>query len=269
MHHFRFALVWAIGAALAVGAAARADEPRKTTDKTANAVYKASGLKGIHFRNDKGEDLGKLDDLMIDQDGRIIYGVLSHGGLGGVGDKLFAVPPEALRTLSEVNGKNQFTLDISKATLDNQPGFNEKDYPTAPSPIFKSTDKDNTVIRKTAASAGNDTTLMRLSKLNGMAVRNQAGEDCGKVRDFIVSLHDGRVEAAIFSYGGTARIGDKYFAAPWKVLEMKSLTGKPSDVCFVVRVSKQNLDNSPGFDSKGSPTEKDFDLFRNKDRGSE
>src|SRR5207244_7518049 len=115
--------------------------------------------------NDKAEDLGKLDDLMIDQDGRIVYGIMSHGGLAGVGDKLFAVPPEALRTLSEVNGKNQFTLDISKATLDNQPGFNEKDYPTAPSPIFKATDKDNTVIRRTAASAGNDTTLMRLSNL--------------------------------------------------------------------------------------------------------
>jgi len=265
MHRIHLALVWAAGVALVVGAAAGADEARK--DQTAGAVYKASALNGIAFRNDANEVVGKLYDLVADQDGRIVYGILSHGGVAGVGDKLFAVPPEALRTLHEANGKNAFTVRVSKATLDNTPGFNVKDYPTAPSPIFQATDKDNATERRTEASSAADKKLMRLSALHGTHVRNQAGEDCGAVRDFVVSLHDARVESAIIGYGGTARIGEKYFAAPWKAMELKSLAGKPSDVSFVVSVSKQTLDSNPGFNKNGFPTEKDLDVFRNKDRG--
>jgi sporulation protein YlmC with PRC-barrel domain len=261
----RLAFAWVTVAAATVAAAVAADEPRKGADPTTGYVYKASALTGIHFRNADGEDLGKLHDLMVDQDGRIVYGILSHGGLGNIGDKLFAVPPDCLRTLQEVNGKNQFTLPVSKQTLDNQPGLNENDYPTAPNPLFKGAVRDDTV-RRTEASTSGDVKLMRLSKLDGTPVRNQAGEDCGKVRDFVVRLHDGRVESAILSYGGTARIGEKYFAAPWKAMELKSLTGKPSDVSFVVRVSKQNLDANPGFDKNGFPTAKDLDLFRGTDQ---
>jgi sporulation protein YlmC with PRC-barrel domain len=265
MFRTRLALVWAVGMALAVGVAAVADEARKDQDRTAGAVYKASALNGIAFRNDNNENLGKLHDLVVNQDGHIVYGILSHGGVAGVGDKLFAVPPEALRTLHEENGKNVFTVHVSKQKLDNQPGFNEKDYPTAPDPLFQATNKDVTAERRTAATG--DMKLMRLSKLDGTAVRNQAGEDCGKVRDFIVSLHEARVASAIIGYGGTARIGEKHFAAPWKAMELKSLTGNPAQVSFVVRVSKQTLDSNPGFDKNGFPTEKDLDVFRNADRG--
>jgi sporulation protein YlmC with PRC-barrel domain len=260
------ALAWAAGVALAAGGATAADDTRKDSDATAGVVYKASALNGIHFYNAEGEDLGKLNDLMVDQDGRIVYGILSHGGVVGVGDKLFAVPPDCLRTLKEVNGRNQFTIvGVSKQTLDNQPGINEKDYPTAPNPLFKGTAQDDTV-RRTEASTSGDVKLMRLSKLDNIPVRNQAGEDCGKVRDFVVSLHEGKVTSAILSYGGTARVGEKYFAAPWKAVELKHLTGSPTDVNFVVRVSKQNLDNNPGFDRNAFPTAKDFDLFRGTDK---
>jgi sporulation protein YlmC with PRC-barrel domain len=267
MSRIRLALAWAASVVLAVGAIAGADEARKTQDPTAGIVYKARALHGIAFRNDSNENLGKLYDLMVDQNGRIVYGILSHGGVGSIGDKLFAVPPEALHALTEVNGKNQFTLAVSKQKLDSQPGFNEKDYPTAPDPIFRATDKSSTIERRTEASSAGDVRLMRLSKLDGTPVRNQAGEDCGKVRDFIVSLHNARVESAIIGYGGVTRLGEKYFAAPWSALELKSLTGKPSEVCFVTHVSKQTLDNNPGFDKNGFPTPKDLDLFRHRDGG--
>ena len=43
--------------------------------------------------NAKGEDLGKIESIMLDvPGGRIAYSVLSSGGFLGIGDKLFAVP---------------------------------------------------------------------------------------------------------------------------------------------------------------------------------
>jgi sporulation protein YlmC with PRC-barrel domain len=262
----QIALAWAAGMALAAGGATAADDTRKDADATAGVIYKASGLYGIHFYNAEGQDLGKLHDLMVDRDGRIVYGVLSHGGVAGVGDKLFAVPPDCLRTLKEVNGRNQFTIaGVSKQTLDNQPGIDEKDYPTAPNPLFAGGATDDTVRRNEAAASG-DGKLMRLSKLDNTQVRNHAGEDCGKVRDFVVSLHDGKVTSAFIGYGGTAGIGDKHFAAPWKALELKATTGSPTEMSFVARVSKQNLDNNPGMAKGAFPTDKDLDLFRGTDK---
>src|SRR5436190_21783688 len=139
---------------------------------------------------------------------------MSHVGLAGVGDKLFAVPPESLKTLGDVPNhpdRKQFVLDVSKATLDTQPGFNEKDYPTVPDSLFAKTPRDNQTVRRTEATG--DQKQYRLRALEGIGVRNQASEDCGKIRDFGVNLHDGKVAYAVFSYGGTARIGEKYFAA--------------------------------------------------------
>ena len=64
---------------------------------TAPAVLSATSIDGNDIRNTQGEDLGKVKDLMIDlADGSVSYAVVSYGGFLGMGDKLFAVPFEAL-----------------------------------------------------------------------------------------------------------------------------------------------------------------------------
>ena len=64
--------------------------------KTFGLVLSASALKGDKVVNRQGEDLGKIEELMIDLDrGRIAYAVLSFGGFLGMGDKLFAIPWQA------------------------------------------------------------------------------------------------------------------------------------------------------------------------------
>jgi sporulation protein YlmC with PRC-barrel domain len=56
-----------------------------------------STLKGHNVVNKAKEDLGKIEDLMIDlENDRIAYAVLSFGGFLGMGNKLFAVPWKAL-----------------------------------------------------------------------------------------------------------------------------------------------------------------------------
>src|SRR5512135_141884 len=89
-------------------------------------VMSASTLTGDSVVNAKGEDLGSIEDIMIHIDsGRIAYAVLSFGGFLGMGDKLFAIPWEAL-TLDEDN--HQFILDIDKDKLENAPGFDKDNW---------------------------------------------------------------------------------------------------------------------------------------------
>lgn len=90
----------------------------------------ASTLIGDTVKNRQGEELGKVDEIMVDvETGRVSYVVLSHGGLLGVGDKLFAIPWEAL-SLSEE--EHAFYLDVDKETLKEAPGFDKDDWPEQP-----------------------------------------------------------------------------------------------------------------------------------------
>src|SRR6266496_2533332 len=90
-------------------------------------VLSASTLKNEKVVNRAGENLGNMEDYMIDlATGRIAYCVLSFGGFLGMGDKLFAVPWNAL-TLDIEN--KCFILDASKEYLKNAPGFDKDNWP--------------------------------------------------------------------------------------------------------------------------------------------
>ena len=61
--------------------------------KTYPKVLSCSSICSDHVKNSAGEDLGKIEELMIDvNSGRTVYAVLSFGGFLKVGNKLFAIP---------------------------------------------------------------------------------------------------------------------------------------------------------------------------------
>jgi len=90
-------------------------------------VLSAANLIGNKIVSPAGEELGNLKDLMIDLDeGQVNYAVLSFGGFLGLGDKLFAIPWDAL-TINPEN--NTFILDMNKDQLKDAPGFDKDHWP--------------------------------------------------------------------------------------------------------------------------------------------
>jgi len=101
----------------------------KKTDpsKKMRRVMGATTLAGDNVRNSAGEDLGSVDEIMLDiPSGRIAYAVVSFGGFLGMGNKLFAVPWSAL-TVDE--DQKCFLLDVDKKTLESAPGFDKDNWP--------------------------------------------------------------------------------------------------------------------------------------------
>ena len=101
-----------------------------------NRILSASTISGTNVKNKKRENIGKIQDLMIDlETGDVVYAVLSFGGFLGIGDKYFAVPVEALNfTIKDSN--REIMLDISKERLENAPGFDKDHWPMEASPDF-------------------------------------------------------------------------------------------------------------------------------------
>lgn len=94
----------------------------------------ASTLIGDDVVNPQGESLGDLKDIMLDTStGKISYGVLSYGGVFGMGDKLFAVPWSALRIDAD---KKNLVLSVSKERLKDAPGFDKDNWPNFADPTF-------------------------------------------------------------------------------------------------------------------------------------
>jgi sporulation protein YlmC with PRC-barrel domain len=87
----------------------------------------ADTLVGNDVFNQKGEDLGDIKEIMLDmRSGRVGYAVLSFGGFLGMGEKLFAVPWDALILDTE---KKRFVLNVEKDRLKGAPGFDKDHWP--------------------------------------------------------------------------------------------------------------------------------------------
>lgn len=101
--------------------------PPRSTDRTYRRVLAASTLAGDSVRNRNDEDLGKIDEIMVDiPSGRVAYAVLSFGGFMRMGNRLFAVPWSALTVDQD---RKCFILDADKTTLENAPGFDKDNWP--------------------------------------------------------------------------------------------------------------------------------------------
>jgi sporulation protein YlmC with PRC-barrel domain len=88
------------------------DRPRATTPttaKSANVVldvfdYRASDLVGATVLDDRGESVGKIDDIVVSTEDDKLHAVLAIGGFAGFGAKLISIPFDDLQITS--NGDN-------------------------------------------------------------------------------------------------------------------------------------------------------------------
>jgi sporulation protein YlmC with PRC-barrel domain len=90
-------------------------------------VWLGTTLLNDQVRNSAGENLGKIEDIVVDPvTGAIQYAVLSFGGFLGMGDKLFAIPWSSLHVSP---ARDYILLNIDKKTLERAPGFDRKHWP--------------------------------------------------------------------------------------------------------------------------------------------
>jgi hypothetical protein len=102
-----------------------ADRDKYGMYKGTHSAGPGPGPAGVVNGND--DNLGDIKEIMLDmQTGQVAYAVLAFGGFLGMGEKLFAVPWQALH-LDTVN--HRFVLDVEKERLKHAPGFDKDAWP--------------------------------------------------------------------------------------------------------------------------------------------
>jgi sporulation protein YlmC with PRC-barrel domain len=94
--------------------------------------------------------------------------------------------------------------------------------------------------------------IPKASTFIGSPVENQQGESLGTIGDLVIDPGAGRITYAALSYGSVLGLGGKLFAVSWEALQLQ-----PDGKTFVLNISKETLENSPGFDKDNWPQQPD------------
>jgi sporulation protein YlmC with PRC-barrel domain len=212
-------------------------------DGTFNNVHKASELIGMNVNNTSDQKIGDVNNLGLDlRANRVAYVILGSGGVLGVGDKLYVMPPNAFTLGSD---KKSLVSGIDKAKLEGAPTLNGQNWgqisdaqfaarvykhygkqpywsggqlaPTGreegtatPSPQARASGQDR-ISRNNANAAqgrGEFAKVEDARQLVGLNIENANGDNLGKLSDIIVDLESGRVlyGVATLKGGGTRAV---------------------------------------------------------------
>ena len=210
-------------------------------------LWRANESIGVDVVGADGEDLGRVEDIVLDRDeSRIAYVIVSYGGVLGFWDKHFAVPWQAFGQ----NADRKLLLGINPEQLKSAPGFDKDTLPNTADPLFhegvhsfydtkpysleeqkeahaeahatqqeqadeRAFDWGSWVNRK------NDTTwARRLGELIGKNIENAQNQIIAKLDDVIVDSREARIVYAVVSYGGTLGFAADTAIIPWNALRL-------------------------------------------------
>ena len=93
----------------------------EATSITSGTLIAAEKVNGTNVYNPAGDNLGNIDDIMIDKvSGRAIYAVMSFGGLLGMGTKFHPLP---WATLNYDVQKGGYVVNLDKKVLEGAPSY--------------------------------------------------------------------------------------------------------------------------------------------------
>ena len=96
------------------------------------------------------------------------------------------------------------------------------------------------------------TARCKASQLIGCAITNSKNESLGEIEDIVLDGANQRIAYAVVGFGGVLGMGEKYFAMPWRVIEVtqRSEDDKPR---ATLGLDQDTLKAAPGFDQSKWP----------------
>lgn len=242
----------------------RAEKPmsKSTPAMSPSTSRKGSEVVGATLRDRGHEEIGEVEDLVVDPTtGRIDFAVISLDK-EGVDDRWFAVPFDQLgvptpmvgedaRDASSKDMASEFTLKCDPAKFETARGFSKDKWPDMNAPAWRmEMDKHFDVQKRGETPVNGDVIVSRqsarLSKLLSEDLYTQTGEKLGEVNEIAVDPHNARIAFMVVSTGGFLGIGDTLHAIPWDAIQAEP-SGSSEAKRLQVNVTKERLEKAPEF----------------------
>ncbi|MDE1934458.1 PRC-barrel domain-containing protein [Bradyrhizobium sp.] len=100
-------------------------EPPPPASVTIIGASEAHGVLGRDVRGPKGEDMGRIVDVIVDREGTVRAAVIDFGGFLGVGSRKIVVDWNALHFGGVAKKGDSITLDLTKEQVMAAPEYKE------------------------------------------------------------------------------------------------------------------------------------------------
>lgn len=209
------------GAPTAASSTVRTDTSIQNTKR----VWLTHDLMGMDVVSTEGENLGEIEDIVVQPGGETAYAVLSFGGLLGIGGKLFAMPWGVLRSVerdsNDPNSERSLVLPLTKEKLKEAPGFDKDNWPAMANPnwtkdidTFYEGNSNHTPRTPSQTSAGSSLITWKLSDIHGYEVETPSGDELGEIEELAIDT-DGCVSFVALELSNRAGKDDRLIAVPW------------------------------------------------------
>jgi sporulation protein YlmC with PRC-barrel domain len=230
--------------------------PPQTTSSQIS-VRPGEKVMGTEIKTQRGESLGKVEDLVVSPDGRISYAVVSYsnaaGGAPGAADRRTLVPwhlvqtgqAETLTGRPAADAPSHYVVAIERSRLSAAPSFGKDEWPKD-SMAFGEVDKyyandrapGGRPIEASARISG--TNFLRGTQITHREVVDASGKRVGAIKSVALDPDNGRVSYVALEAGG------RVVAVPWQSL--RSTRQGEKDV-LTLSASEQQLAGAPEFKS--------------------
>jgi len=254
--------------------------------------YLATNVVGENVYNGNGDDaenIGDVNDLLLDKDGKTKAVIVGVGGFLGIGEHNVALPWEKL-SWSERNGDRWLVYASTKDQLQALPEFDRKPYEpaatttasntgtttgTATAPATTTTTAQDTTAKPAAPAPDTTKTgsidksqltpvppekLMSDKDLEGTTVYGANDEKIGSINDVVLDQSSKKVEAVIVDVGGFLGMGAKSVAVGMDKLSF--MADKDGNKYLYTPFTKDQLKAQPEFDKDTFADNRDKMLMR-------
>ncbi len=207
---------------------------------------RGSDLIGMEVADTSGNSLGTVDEILADQDGKVVYVLLNYNAMALTERKLI---PLAWSDFSLGQADKMLAYSGTATDLDTMQTLNQDDY-DAPGFVWTNPITGTTGISSTGSTTSTmsmDNGYIRLGRFTDFDLRNNEDEDLGEVDDLVFDVQDGTVTHALVNFGGFLGMGEKTIVVPWSQFTVEQ-TADDQDV-LRLNVTKEDLEAAPGVDN--------------------
>jgi sporulation protein YlmC with PRC-barrel domain len=121
-----------------LGPASAKDTDRKTdTPEPMTTFLRASKVLGATLRNAQSENLGRVEDLLLDRNSKVAFAIVGHGGVLGIGESYIPAPWSKVKLTDRPEDAGLVaTIDSTKEQMEKAPLVKGDTYATMLAPGF-------------------------------------------------------------------------------------------------------------------------------------
>lgn len=221
----------------------------QTTTSTANMkdkelkLVRGTEVIGANIFNQKGEDLGEINDVLIDENtGDITHGILAIGGWLGIGEKLTPVPWKHIQQ-SEKAARG-YVVDADKTKLAGATSFEKNKWPNLSGDFGAQNDTYFGLTGKTGMK------LVRLSEVDDAKLFDQQGKQIGEIHETLLHPKSGQVAYGVISTAAsTDRAEEERTTVPFELIRQS----KKDTPGYVLDAAKSKLTTATYFKASQWP----------------